>query len=171
MELDLSFVKETLKQLMAIDSPSGFTASVMEKVEEISENLGYGFELTNKGCGIITVPGLDPEYVVGFCAHVDTLGLMVRSIKDNGALRFTQIGGPVLELTTQNSFASIPVTADAMMEPYILRNLPVMCIKRTKTSGRKKRWKSDWMRMFLPKKMFLIWVFRREIISASIPNW
>ena len=61
MELDLSFVKETLKQLMAIDSPSGFTASVMEKVEEISENLGYGFELTNKGCGIITVPGLDPE--------------------------------------------------------------------------------------------------------------
>ena len=96
MELDLSFVKETLKQLMAIDSPSGFTASVMEKVEEISENLGYGFELTNKGCGIITVPGLDPEYVVGFCAHVDTLGLMVRSIKDNGALRFTQIGGPVL---------------------------------------------------------------------------
>ena len=96
MELDLSFVKETLKQLMAIDSPSGFTASVMEKVEEISENLGYGFEMTNKGCGIITVPGLDPEYVVGFCAHVDTLGLMVRSIKDNGALRFTQIGGPVL---------------------------------------------------------------------------
>ena len=96
MELDLTFVKETLRDLMAIDSPSGFTAEVMEKVEEIADDLGYRFELTNKGCGIITVPGLDPEYVVGFCAHVDTLGLMVRSIKDNGALRFTKIGGPVI---------------------------------------------------------------------------
>lgn len=96
MDLNMEYVLGILKELMAIDSPSGYTAAVMEKVEQISEDLGYGFELTNKGNGIITVPGLDPEYVVGFCAHVDTLGLMVRSITDKGSLRFTRIGGPVL---------------------------------------------------------------------------
>lgn len=96
MNLNLEFVLETLRELMSIDSPSGYTSAVMERVEKIADDLGYGFEMTHKGNGIITVPGLDPEYVVGFCAHVDTLGLMVRSITEQGSLRFTKIGGPVL---------------------------------------------------------------------------
>ncbi|MBO6159398.1 MAG: M42 family metallopeptidase [Firmicutes bacterium] len=96
MNLNMEFVLETLKDLMSIDSPSGYTSAVMELVEKIADDLGYGFEMTHKGNGIITLPGLDPEYVVGFCAHVDTLGLMVRSITDQGSLRFTKIGGPVL---------------------------------------------------------------------------
>ena len=96
MNMNTDYVLEALTELMAKDSPSGFTAEVMELVERKVEELGFGFELTHKGNGIITVPGLDPEYVVGFCAHVDTLGLMVRSIKENGALTFTKIGGPVV---------------------------------------------------------------------------
>ena len=94
--MNTQYILDTLKELMAIDSPSGYTQEVMELVEQKSEEMGFGFEMTHKGNGIITVPGLDPEYVVGFCAHVDTLGLMVRSIKANGALAFTKIGGPVL---------------------------------------------------------------------------
>ena len=101
MNMNTDYVLEALTELMAKDSPSGFTAEVMELVERKVEELGFGFELTHKGNGIITVPGLDPEYVVGFCAHVDTLGLMVRSIKENGALTFTKIGGPVV--TTYDS--------------------------------------------------------------------
>ena len=96
MEINMEYVLQTLEEIMKIDSPSGYTAAVMEKVEQKAEELGYAFDMTHKGNGIITVPGKDPEYVVGFCAHVDTLGLMVRSIKDNGALAFTKIGGPNL---------------------------------------------------------------------------
>lgn len=110
MNLNMEFVLQTLQELMAIDSPSGYTSAVMEKVERIAEDLGYGFEMTHKGNGIITVPGLDPEYVVGFCAHVDTLGLMVRSITDKGSLRFTKIGGPVL--TTYDSELVLVHTRD-----------------------------------------------------------
>ncbi len=96
MEINMEYVLQTLKEIMQIDSPSGYTAAVMEKVEQKAEALGYSFEMTHKGNGIITIPGKDLEYVVGFCAHVDTLGLMVRSIKENGALAFTKIGGPNL---------------------------------------------------------------------------
>ena len=96
MELNTTYVLDTLCEIMGVDSPSGYTHDVMDLLEQKAEELGYGFELTHKGNGIITVPGLDPEYVVGFCAHVDTLGLMVRSIKENGALAFTKIGGPNL---------------------------------------------------------------------------
>lgn len=101
MELNLTYVLDVLKEILAVDSPSGYTAKVMDVVEQKAEELGFGFELTHKGNGIITVPGEDSEYVVGFCAHVDTLGLMVRSIKADGALAFTMIGGPVL--TTYDS--------------------------------------------------------------------
>ena len=33
------------------------------------------------------------DKTIGLCAHVDTLGLMVRSIRDNGELAFTNVGG------------------------------------------------------------------------------
>lgn len=101
MDINMEYVLNTLREILNCDSPSGYTQDVMEIIERKAEELGYGFEMTHKGNGIITVPGMDPEYVTGFCAHVDTLGLMVRSIKENGALAFTKIGGPVL--TTYDS--------------------------------------------------------------------
>ena len=89
--MDTAYTLEVLRQLMAIDSPSGFTASVMDCVERLSD---YPCQRTHKGNCIITIPGEETESV-GFCAHVDTLGLMVRSIKDNGALAVTPVGGPI----------------------------------------------------------------------------
>ena len=127
MNLNMEFVLQTLQELMAIDSPSGYTSAVMEKVERIAEDLGYGFEMTHKGNGIITVPGLDPEYVVGFCAHVDTLGLMVRSITDKGSLRFTKIGGPV--------------TAASTTAPSTAPSLPSMFSRNARTREPRKTWR------------------------------
>ncbi|MFR5782022.1 MAG: hypothetical protein ACLUEK_09375 [Oscillospiraceae bacterium] len=39
---------------------------------------------TNKGNLFVNVPGWESGRRVGACAHVDTLGLMVRSISDSG---------------------------------------------------------------------------------------
>ena len=64
-------------------------------IEEISKSFGYKFETTNKGCGIITIPGKSNDKVIGLAAHVDTLGAMVRSITNNGTLKFTLLGGPI----------------------------------------------------------------------------
>lgn len=83
---------EFLTTLLNIDSPSSYTKNAIDFLEQEVKKLGYAFEKTNKGNLVITIPGHD-SYVVGIATHVDTLGLMVRSINENGTLNFTNIGG------------------------------------------------------------------------------
>lgn len=90
------FVLNTAKEILEFDSPSGFCFDIIKKIEDIATGFGYEFSTTNKGCGIITVPGKNSEKVVGLSAHVDTLGAMVRSITSSGTLKFTLIGGPIV---------------------------------------------------------------------------
>lgn len=89
------YYKNTLLALMNAPSPSGYYIEVMPVIKELAEAAGCTFEMTRKGCGIITVPGGDGE-TVGCCAHADTLGAMVRHAAENGDLSFTRVGGPTL---------------------------------------------------------------------------
>jgi len=86
----------TVNKEKVIDSPSGFCYDVMDKIQSMTEELGYAFEKTVKCCGVITVPGKSSDKVIGLSAHVDTLGAMVRSISSEGTLKFTLIGGPIV---------------------------------------------------------------------------
>lgn len=90
------FLMETARTLLTTDSPSGFTARVVETAEGIVQGLGYATRRTNKGNLIVSVPGREPGKTVGLCAHIDTLGLMVRSITADGMLMITKVGGPIL---------------------------------------------------------------------------
>lgn len=90
------YLFDTAKTIFGIDSPTGYYHAVIKKVEEIATGLGYQFEQIEKGCGIITIEGDDNSRTVMMAAHVDTLGLMVRSITPKGELKFTKIGGPIL---------------------------------------------------------------------------
>lgn len=98
MELGINkkYVLDTAKELLEFNSPSGFCFDIMNIIAEKAKGFGYDFETTNKGCGIITVPGKSNEKVIGLSAHVDTLGAMVRSITSSGTLKFTLIGGPIV---------------------------------------------------------------------------
>lgn len=91
-EMNKTYILNVLKELLEIPSPSGYCMRVMSFVEKEAAKLGYTFTKTNKGCGIISVPGASDQ-TLALTAHVDTLGAMVRSIKSNGMLRFTSIGG------------------------------------------------------------------------------
>ena len=98
MELSINkeYVLNTAKKILEFNSPTGFCFEIMDVIKDIAEGFGYGFETTNKGCGIITIKGKSNDKVIGLSAHVDTLGAMVRSITAEGALRFTSLGGPIL---------------------------------------------------------------------------
>ena len=87
---------DTLQKLLGQDSPTGFTDKVVTVAEGIARQLGFATRRTNKGNLIITVPGRETGRKVGLCAHVDTLGLMVRSITADGMLMVTKVGGPLL---------------------------------------------------------------------------
>lgn len=89
------YVIEFAKKILAIDSPTGYCKDVIEFVNEEVKKLGYQTSMNNKGNLFIHVEGKSDK-TIGLCAHVDTLGLMVRSIKENGDLAFTNVGGPII---------------------------------------------------------------------------
>ena len=96
MEVNKKFFMSFLKEILETDSPSGFSKNIMSLIEAQSKAMGYDFEFTHKGNGIITLPGKDTSKTIGLCAHVDTLGAMVRSISSHGTLKFTLVGGPIV---------------------------------------------------------------------------
>ena len=84
------------QRLLSIDSPSGFTQNVVREAEQIAQDHSYTTRRTNKGNLIVSVPGREKGKKIGLCAHIDTLGLMVRSITADGMLMTTRVGGPIL---------------------------------------------------------------------------
>lgn len=91
MNSHMNFIKEQLYTLTSISSPSSFTAKVTDYLLSELSSLGYSPERSNKGNVFVTLGGSGSPLVLA--AHVDTLGAMVRSIKENGRLRPTTIGG------------------------------------------------------------------------------
>ena len=91
MNDDLNYITQQLCALTAIPSPSGFTARAAEYVRKTLADMGYMPIITRKG-NVECVLGGEKNPLV-LAAHVDTLGAMVRAIKDNGRLRPTTIGG------------------------------------------------------------------------------
>ncbi len=96
MKVNLQDIKNYAEECLAIDSPTGYTSNIINYIKNVVEGLGFSVEMSNKGSCIIKVVGQRKEKVIGLSAHVDTLGLMVRSIKNNGTLAFTMLGGPIL---------------------------------------------------------------------------
>lgn len=85
------YILEQLQALTSIPSPSGYTSHVSGYVLGQLEAMGYRPEMSNKGNVSVLLGGEGSPLVLA--AHLDTLGAMVRKIKENGRLRPTTIGG------------------------------------------------------------------------------
>lgn len=95
MDFDKRYVLTVVRNLLNVHSPTGFTDRAMETAAHYAAQLGFVMERDNKGTGYIRVKGSGGGGSVGVCAHMDTLGLMVRSVTDKGTLALTHIGGIV----------------------------------------------------------------------------
>ena len=87
------FAWEMTEKLLAIDSPSGYTAKAAAWVKEAFESLGFDSEITAKGGVIVDLGGAVRKDGLLLEAHADTLGCMVAEVKGNGRLRLTALGG------------------------------------------------------------------------------
>ena len=87
------FSWEQATDLLAIDSPSGFTAKAAEFVKAAFEEMGFSACLTKKGGVLADLGGTDSENALMLAAHTDTLGGMVAEIKSGSRLRLTPLGG------------------------------------------------------------------------------
>ncbi|MFB9860108.1 M42 family metallopeptidase [Salinicoccus siamensis] len=112
-----------LTELLSINSPSGYTKHAVDYVRETLEEVGYDTETTPKGNLIVSVAGQDTKRTRGLSAHIDTLGLMVRSINDDGTLSLTKIGGP-LTPTLDGEYCDIITRDDKVFTGTILSKSP-----------------------------------------------
>ena len=84
---------EKTETLLAIDSPSGYTAKAALWVKEAFEKLGFTTQMTAKGGVLVDLGGENADDGLLLEAHTDTLGGMVAEVKGNGRLRLTGLGG------------------------------------------------------------------------------
>ena len=84
---------EQASSLLAIDSPSGFTAKAVAWLKKQFECLGFAATITTKGGLLVDLGGKNNEDCLMLAAHTDTLGGMVAEIKGSGHLRLTNLGG------------------------------------------------------------------------------
>ena len=90
-EIYKSYMMEQLEKLLSIDSPTGFTNKVQDYLCEEITRLGYKPERLHKG-GVRTELGGTGNGLMLF-AHVDTLGAVVNTIKPDGRLVLSRVGG------------------------------------------------------------------------------
>ena len=93
MDKYLDYILEVTKQVLAIDSPTGYTKEAADFVMQEYEKLGYKPQKTVKGGVIVELSGKNADDAILLEAHIDTLGAMVAEIKGNGNLRLTPLGG------------------------------------------------------------------------------
>ena len=94
--IDYSYADYAWQQadaLLAIDSPSGFTAKAVAWLKKQFECLGFAATITTKGGLLVDLGGKNNEDCLMLAAHTDTLGGMVAEIKGSGHLRLTNLGG------------------------------------------------------------------------------
>ena len=88
---DLAWEKSA--ELLAIDSPTGFTHNAARWVKQEFEDMGYRAVITNKGGVLVDLGGEDDSDGLLLAAHTDTLGAMVAEIKSNGRVRVCALNG------------------------------------------------------------------------------
>ena len=123
MNFDINYFKTAAKKIFNIDSPSGYSDNINKLLLELLSELGYEGTLTNKGNVKLKVNGLSSEKCVATSAHVDTLGLMVRSINGDGTLNVTRIGGPQVA-TLDSEYCRIQTRFNKVYTGTILSTSP-----------------------------------------------
>lgn len=91
--MDMEYILEQTRNLLAIDSPTGYTQKAADYLMKAYEELGFHPVMTIKGGVLVDLGGTDREDAILIEAHTDTLGAMVAEVKGNGRLRLSPLGG------------------------------------------------------------------------------
>ena len=90
------YICNTLADILSVDSPTGFSRAVNQRLTEYLEEMGYACSVSNKRLVKVSVAGRSNEKRVALSAHVDTLGALVKGVDGDGKIRFSVLGGPIL---------------------------------------------------------------------------
>ena len=89
---DENYLIDQLNALLTIPSPSGYTDRIVHHVGDELERLDIPYEVTRRGAIRATLSGKQNTLDRAVCTHLDTIGAMVRMLKDNGRLSVAPVG-------------------------------------------------------------------------------
>ena len=90
--IDRDYLAAILGRMLQIHSPTGMTDDIVAFVCNELKNFGVRFDLTRRGAIRAELPGKRHTPDRAVAVHVDTLGAMVKEIKDNGRLAVVAVG-------------------------------------------------------------------------------
>lgn len=91
-DVDHDYLTDTLKKLLSIPSPSGYTENISRFVVRELLKMGLEPKLTRRGAIRASIPGKQESPKRAVVCHLDTLGAIVTGFKDNGRLNIAPIG-------------------------------------------------------------------------------
>lgn len=93
--MDTKTIISYIENLCTRPSPTGFTKKCEKYLMDEFKKMGYEPYQNNKGNVIVPIYENENNKNDGLLlsAHIDTLGLMIRSIKEEGGLQVTTLGG------------------------------------------------------------------------------
>jgi peptidase M42 family hydrolase len=92
IDLDQSYLKKHLINMLNIPSPSGYTDQIVHYVGHELQKLEIPFHVTRRGAIKATLRGRSYSLYRAIAVHLDTLGAMVKCLKNNGRLAIAPIG-------------------------------------------------------------------------------
>ncbi len=92
-QIDPQFITDCFEEFVFTPSPVGYYVHTNPLLERYGEMLGCEVTFDNKHTGYITLEGEDNSKTIMIGAHMDTIGMVVRRIDKDGAIRVRQLGG------------------------------------------------------------------------------
>lgn len=92
LPIDQKYTLDLLMELLRTPSPSGYTDRIVHIACDELERLKIPYELTRRGAIRATLKGHVESPDRALVAHLDTLGAMVKTLKDNGRLEVVPVG-------------------------------------------------------------------------------
>ena len=163
---EIDFILEQLKSLTAIDSPTGFTEYAAEHVMNVYKKMGYAPVQTAKGGIFIDLGGKNEEDAILLTAHMDTLGAMVHTVKSNGRLKLTPLGG-LNPNNTEGENCRI-YTRSGRIYDGTFQLIDASIHVNGEYNDTKRSFELSWMRMSTTKKALKPSASEPVILSASI---
>ncbi len=136
LNFDAQLIKQYTNEIFAIGSPTGYTKEAISYLDTVCQGFGYETSLTEKGNLMVFVPGQTNTKTIALSAHVDTLGLMVRSIKGDGKLAVTKLGGPIMH-TLDGEYCTIITRSNQRYTGTILSTSPASHVYKDADSAQR----------------------------------
>ncbi len=116
----------TLKELVEIDSPTGFTHHANDYIVKVLKSYNVQTKRTNKN---VVKCKFSEQPTLGIAAHVDTLGGIISEITSKGKIRISKIGG--LSLTGfEGGYCKIYTLEDTIYTGTFLLDNPATHVNR-----------------------------------------